>query len=66
MSSSNQTPFMSIHDAAKETGLSRFYLRNACRSGECPHVMSGNKYMINVAALLRKYGADAEMEEENG
>ena len=56
---------MNIHDACKVTGLSMHFLRAGCKTGEVPHVMSGNKYMINVAALLRKYGADAEMEEEN-
>ena len=59
-----QTPFMNIADACKATGLSMHFLRAGCKTGEVPHVMSGNKYMVNVAALLRKYGAEDGSEDD--
>lgn len=52
------TPFLKIEDAAKFTGLSRYYLRQGCKSGEVPHVTCGNRYMVNVPALLRQLGAE--------
>ena len=51
-------PFANITDAATITGLSQFYLRNGCRNGTIPHVKCGNKFMINVPALLRQLGAE--------
>ena len=47
-------PFLNIEQACQVTGLSQFYLRNGCRSGEVPCVKSGRVYMINIPALLRK------------
>lgn len=49
-------PFLSISDAVKATGLSQYYLRRGCRDGSVPHVMSGNKYLINLPALLKQLG----------
>lgn len=57
-----QTPFMNIPDACKATGLSMHFLRTGCKTGEVPHVMSGNKYMVNIPALLRKLGAETDEE----
>lgn len=54
----NMTPFMKIPEASRVTGLSQFYLRQGCKDGTVPHVMSGTTYMVNVAALLRQLGAD--------
>lgn len=50
-------PFQSIVDAARITGLSRYQLRNGCKSGEIPHILSGKKYLVNVPALLKQLGA---------
>lgn len=52
------TPFANIKDAATATGLSQFYLRNGCRDGTIPHVKCGNKFMVNIPALLRQLGAE--------
>ena len=46
-------PFQRIKDATRITGLSQHYLREGCKAGTVPHVMSGNVYLINVPALLR-------------
>lgn len=51
-------PFLSIEQACQVTGLSQYYLRAGCRSGEVPCVKSGRVYMVNVPALLRKLGAE--------
>lgn len=49
-----QTPFQKIPQACKTTGLSKYYLRKGCRTGEIPHIMSGGVYYINVPELLKK------------
>ncbi len=51
-------PFLNIEQACEATGLSQYYLRNGCKSGEVPCVKSGRIYMVNIPALLRKLGAD--------
>lgn len=51
-------PFQKIPQAVKTTGLSSFYLRNGCRDGTVPHVLSGNTYYVNVPALLSKLGVE--------
>lgn len=43
--------FLSIKDAATVTGLSQFYLRNGCRDGSVPCIMSGRKFLVDVQAL---------------
>lgn len=59
-----KTPFMGIRDACAATGLSMFFLRQGCRAGTIPHVRSGEKYFINVPALIRKL--DEESDRGNG
>lgn len=54
-------PFQKIPMASQITGLSQFYLRNGCKNGTVPHVMSGTTYMVNVPALLRQLDADGEI-----
>lgn len=45
-------PYQTIREACATTGLSQYYLRIGCRDGTIPHVKSGNKYLVNVPALL--------------
>lgn len=52
------TPFMTIPAASKTTGLSKYYLREGCKAGTIPHVMSGTTYYINVPALLKQLGVE--------
>lgn len=51
-------PFQRIPQAATTTGLSQSFLRAGCKSGEVPYIKSGNVYLINIPALLRKLGAE--------
>lgn len=60
------TPFQTINEAVKTTGLSAYYLRNGCRDGSVPHIKSGSKYLINVPALLRKHGVPGVSEGDFG
>lgn len=55
----NEAPFMKIKDAVKATGLSAYFLRNGCKDGTIPHIMSGPAYLINVPALLEKLDAES-------
>lgn len=49
-------PLQKIPQAAKTTGLSRYFLRNGCKDGTVPHVMSGGVYYVNVPLLLKNLG----------
>ena len=60
-----RTPFMKIKDAARVTGLSRYYLRNGCKDGSVPHVKSGTVYLVNVPRLLEKLDALEQGGKEN-
>lgn len=53
-----KTPFQTIPEASRTTGLSKYYLRKGCQEGTIPHVMSGNVFYINVPALLKLLGVD--------
>lgn len=46
------TVFRSIRETSKATGLSMYYLRQLKRQGKLPHVLSGNRVMIDIPALL--------------
>ncbi|MBS6217156.1 MAG: hypothetical protein KH704_09560 [Clostridiales bacterium] len=63
MSAQKQTPFQTIEQACKTTGLSMYYLRRGCWDGTVPHVKSGRVYYINIPALLRSLGATTEESE---
>lgn len=56
----NQQPFQKISEASKTTGLSSYYLRKGCKDGTIPHIRSGGVYYINIPALLRDLGSNAE------
>lgn len=51
-------PFQKFKDASKTTGLSQYFLRQGCRNGTIPHIMSGTTYLVNVPALLRQLDAE--------
>lgn len=51
---------MNVDDAARATGLSKYYLRHEIAAGNVPHIRTGKNgrcIRINVPALLRKLGA---------
>ena len=52
-------PYLNIREACNLTGLSQRYLREGCKAGEIPHVMSGNIYMINVPLMMKKLEAES-------
>ena len=47
-------PYLTIRETCNLTGLSQHFLREGCKTGEIPHFMSGNVYMINIS-LLKEY-----------
>lgn len=53
------TPFLSIKDACKETGLSQFYLRQGCKDGSIPCIRCGTKLMINVPLLMQRLNQES-------
>lgn len=60
-----QTPFQKIPQACKTTGLSKYYLRKGCKSGEIPHITSGGVYYINVPELLKQSSLRTSSGESN-
>ena len=54
-----ETPFMSIREAARSTGLPESFLRGMQKRGELPGVYSGVKYLVNVPALLARMDAQS-------
>lgn len=57
--------FISIADAAKETGLSRAYLRSLASSGKVRYLVLGNdrhaKWMLNRAELEKALHIESEV-----
>lgn len=53
------TRFTDIKSAAKELGLSAFYVRKRAREGSIPTIRAGAKYLIDVAALNEQLAAEA-------
>lgn len=51
--------YQSINDTAKETGLSRWFLRAGVKAGTIPHIQSGNKVLVNVPLMLEKLAEEA-------
>lgn len=52
------TPFQTIPQACKTTGLSKYFLRKGCQEGTIPHIMSGNVFYINIPALMKQLGVE--------
>lgn len=52
------TPFQTIPEACRTTGLSKYYLRKGCQEGNIPHIKSGNVFYINIPALLKQLGVE--------
>ncbi len=46
------TPFQTIREAVRSTGLSERYMRKLHSEGKLPHVMSGNRVLVNVPKLM--------------
>lgn len=55
----NTADYQKITDAARTTGLSSYFIRKGCKSGEIPHIRSGATYYVNVPALLQKLDAES-------
>ena len=59
------TSFQTIREAVRSTGLSEYYLRKMYREGKLPHVMSGNRVLINVPMLIQKMNQMCMTENES-
>lgn len=47
----NMSRMLSLKQAAAETGLSYYCLRNLCLENKVAHITSGTKYLINADRL---------------
>lgn len=50
---------MTLKEACRETGYSVYYLRSGCKAGTVPHVMSGNRYLVNVPLLIEQLNEES-------
>lgn len=53
------TMFVTIKDAAIETGLSQYSIRLGCRAGSVPHIKRGEKYLINMPLFRRQLDGES-------
>ena len=60
-----ELPFLTIRECVPVTGLSERYLRELLRSGELPHVRSGNRVLVNVRMLLKTMDQKTVMKDES-
>lgn len=72
------TPFQTIPEAARSTGLSQYFIRNGCKAGTVPHIVvhgpkgkAPGKYMVNVPLLLEQLnavsmGGGGQLQERDG
>ncbi len=61
-----QQQFVGIREAANMTGLSMYYLRNGCRAGTLPCIMCGNRYKVNLPALLEQMNRESSSQAHRG
>lgn len=60
-----QKPFLSIKATCEVTGLSQRFLREGCKRGDVPHIMTGSKYLVNVPLLLHRLNEQSESKGVN-
>ena len=54
--------YMSRKEAAAYTGLSYHFIRKGTENGTIPHIMSGNRFLVNVPMLLQKLEEESTRE----
>lgn len=55
----DSTPYCTVREAAKRSGLSTYYWRQLVREGRVPYVMAGAKYMVHFPAAMQALEANA-------
>ena len=56
----NRPTLLTIKEAAALIdGLTEYRIRQLCITGQLPHIMAGNKYLINKDVLLRYIRCEA-------
>jgi hypothetical protein len=58
--------FYSIKDAAIETGLSQYAIRNGVKDGTVPHIKRGEKYYINMPLFRRQLDGESLAQIKGG
>lgn len=44
--------FVSVKEACAVSGLSQAFIRQGCKDGRFPYILNGNRFIINLPALL--------------
>ena len=53
------TPFCTIEEAARRSGLAQGYIRQLARKGEIPVVKVGRIYRVNYARFIQELGVQS-------
>lgn len=56
--------FLTVKETVRITGLSAGYIRRGCNSGIVPHIVSGNKFLINAPMLIEKLNRESRKGQE--
>lgn len=60
MKRKSEQPFQPVTLASETSGFSQYQLRKGIKDGWVPHVRSGNKYLVNVPALMEQMNRQSE------
>ena len=44
--------YQTLRETVNSTGLSLYFLKKELKAGRLPHIMSGNRVLVNVEKLL--------------
>ena len=58
MAELNIPTMLPIREVAKRTGLSYYFLRKGCLSGEIVHIRCGDKFLINFDKLIERLNGE--------
>lgn len=54
--------FLSINGTCKATGLSVYFIKQRLAENKCPHIMSGNRCLINVPLFLQQLEEESKVQ----
>lgn len=52
--------YLSINATGKTTGLSIYFIKQRLAQNKCPHIMSGNRCLINVPLFLQQLDEESK------
>lgn len=62
----DEKPYLTIKETCKATGLSLYFIKQRLAENRCPHIMSGNRHLINVPLFLQQLDEESKEQVING